>query len=143
MRARRPPPAGKNGNRPRNVASSVKSVGKLWLGELPRSVIQGEVSHSEGSKTVGFSHGDFGLVVETLDHATGDDLLGLELVENEGPVRAQHLGDLLHRLDARAHGLPAPVIQELSGPHWGGVVPELVEVFFEQVRADGREVVVE
>ena len=28
----------------------------------------------------------------------------------------QGLGDLLHRLDARAHGLLAPVIEELSGP---------------------------
>ena len=122
-------------------ASSVESVGELWLGELPKSVIQGEFSHSEGSKTVGSSHGHFGLIVETLDHATGDHLLGLEIVENEGPVRAQHLGDLLHRLDAGAHSLPAPVVHELPGPGRRGVVPELLEVFFEQVRADGREVV--
>src|SRR3989442_62709 len=53
-------------------ASSVESVGERWLGELPKSVIQGEFSHSEGSKTVGSSHGHFGLIVETLDHATGD-----------------------------------------------------------------------
>ena len=96
--------------------SSVESVGEFWLGKLSKNMIQGEFSHSEGSKAVGFSHGDFGFVVETLDDPTGDHLLGLEIIENEGSVRAQHLGDLLHRLDAGAQGLPAPVIEERAGP---------------------------
>jgi hypothetical protein len=63
------------------LPSSVKSVGELWLGQLPKSVIQREFSHSKGPKAVGFSYGDFGLVVEALDNTTGDDLLGLEIVE--------------------------------------------------------------
>src|SRR5713101_5035150 len=89
--------------------SSVESVGEFWLWELSKNMIQGQFSDSEGSKPVGFSHGDFGFVVETLDHPAGDHLLGLEIIENEVPVNAQHLGDLLHRLDAGAHRLPAPV----------------------------------
>jgi hypothetical protein len=50
--------------------------------------MQGEFSHSGGSKTVEFSHGDFGFVVETLDNPAGDHLLGLEkLVTVQGAVQ--------------------------------------------------------
>ncbi len=50
-------------------ASSVESVGEFWLGKLSEHMIQGEFSYSECSKPVGFSHGDFGFVVEPLDNA--------------------------------------------------------------------------
>src|SRR5712692_4307052 len=115
------------------LASSVESVGEFWLGKLPENMIQRKFSDSEGSKPVGFSHGDFGFVVETLDNPTGDHFFGLEIIENEVTVPAQHLGNLLHRLDAGAHGVPAPVIEELAGPDRGVIVPELVEVLFEEV----------
>ena len=45
------------------AASSVKSVGELWLRKLAKHVIQGEFSDSEGAKPIGFSHGHFDLVV--------------------------------------------------------------------------------
>ncbi len=53
----------------KNYASSVESVGEFWLGKLSEHMIQGEFSHSERAKPVGFSHGDFGFVVEPLDNA--------------------------------------------------------------------------
>ena len=56
-------------------------------------------------------------------------------------VGAQGLGDFLHRLDARAHGLVAPVVEELGGPGRRVVVPELLEVFLEQIRPYGLEVI--
>ena len=42
----------------------------------------------EGSEAVGFSHSEFGLVVEALNDATGELLFGMEVVQNEHPVRA-------------------------------------------------------
>ena len=66
------------------VDSSVESVGEFWLGKLSKNMVQGEFSHSESSKAVGFSHGNFGLVVETLDNPTGDHLLGLEIIGSLG-----------------------------------------------------------
>jgi hypothetical protein len=123
--------------------SSVESVGEFRLRELAKHMIQGKFRHTERSKAVRFSHGDFRFVVETLDNPAGNHLLGLEVIENEVPVHAQHLGDLLHRLDAGAHGLPAPFIEELAGPGRRVIVPELVKVLFEEVCADGLEVVVQ
>ena len=57
----------------------------------------------------------FALLLRPSTTPAGDHLLGLEVIENEGPVRAQHLGNLLHRLEAGAHGLPTPVIEERAG----------------------------
>jgi len=54
---------------------------------------------------------------------------------------AQTAGDLLHRFDARAHGLKAPEIQEHAGPGRGVVFPELLKIFFEEVGSDDLEVV--
>ena len=47
--------------------SSEESVGEFWLGKLAKRMIERKFSDSEGSKAVGFSHGDFGFVVQTLD----------------------------------------------------------------------------
>ena len=44
-------------------------------------------------------------------------------------MAAQHPGDLLHRLEARAHDLDAPLVQERPGPVEGAVVPEIVKPF--------------
>lgn len=46
----------------------------------------------------------------------------------------------LHGLDARAHGLGAPVVEEDACPVWRNIVPELAELFLEQVGADCDEV---
>ena len=41
----------------------------------------------EGAEAVGFSHGQFGLVVETLDHAAGELLSGAEVVQDQRTMR--------------------------------------------------------
>ena len=74
-------------------------MGELRLRKLAKYVIQGEFSDSEGAKAVGFSHGHFDLVVQTLHNATGELLFRPEVVEDQLTVAAQGLGHLLHRLD--------------------------------------------
>ena len=49
--------------------------------------------------------------------------LGLEVVEQQRAVSAQRAGDLLHRLDAGAHGLIAPEVQEHCRPRWASCIP--------------------
>ena len=56
-------------------------------------------------------------------------------------MAAQHAGDLLHGLEARAHDLDAPLIQERTGPVNRSVVPEVVKPFPQQHGADGAQVV--
>ena len=75
-----------------------------------------EFQDAEGAKAIGSSHGDFGFVVEPFDDAAGELLLGFEVVEQQGAMSAQGAGDFLHGLDAGAHGLIAPEIQEVAGP---------------------------
>src|SRR5580692_861285 len=70
----------------------------------------------ECAKAVGFSHGDLGLVVQTLHDAAGKELLGAEIVEDQLAVLTKRPGDLFHRFDARTHRLPSPLIEELPGP---------------------------
>ena len=48
-------------------------------------------------------------------------------------MRPEHLGHLLHRVDPRTHRPIAPGIQELPCPQGGNVLPEPLEVLFEQV----------
>jgi hypothetical protein len=46
-------------------------------------VIERKFEAAEGAETVGFSHGDFSLVVQTLDNSAGKQLLGSEIVEDQ------------------------------------------------------------
>src|SRR6202140_4113061 len=96
-------------------------------------MIEGEFEDAEGAEPVGFSHSDFGFVVQALDNAAGKQLLSPEIVEDQIAVFAQRAGDLLHRLDAGAHHLAAPFIEELSSPSDGAVIPELLEGFLEKI----------
>jgi hypothetical protein len=68
-------------------------------------MIQGDFHGSIGPKPVGFSGGQFRLVIEPLDDAAGDRALGAEPVEEQGAMSSQHLGDPFHRLHLRTHGL--------------------------------------
>jgi hypothetical protein len=52
-------------------------------------VIEREFEAAEGAEPVGFSHGDFGFVVQALDDATGKQLLSAEIVEDQFAVLAQ------------------------------------------------------
>jgi len=56
-------------------------------------------------------------------------------------MTAEHPGDLLHRLEARAHHLDAPLIEECAGPVDRAVLPEVVKPFPQQQGADGAQVV--
>jgi len=62
-------------------------MGEFWLRKLAKHVIQGKFSDSERPVAVRFSQCDFGLVVQALDDAAGELLLGLEVVEQQLPVR--------------------------------------------------------
>src|ERR1017187_2965070 len=104
-------------------------------------MIEGEFEDTEGAKTVGFSHGDFGFVVEALDDAAGNELLSAEIVEDQFAVLTKRPCDLLHGFDAGTHRLPAPLIEELCRPSGRVVIPELLKGFLEKVSADGPQVI--
>ena len=104
-------------------------------------MIEREFSDAEGAKSIGFSGSDFNFVVKALNDTAGELLFGLEVVENERPMSAEHFGDFLHGLDTGAHDLFTPDIEIQAGPGGGVVVPETMEVLFEQIGADGLQVV--
>src|ERR1041384_7572021 len=104
-------------------------------------MIEGKFKDAVGAKSVGFSHGDFGLVVQALDDSAREQFLSTEIVEDELPVVAEGAGDVLHGLDARAHHLPTPVIEELAGPCGRVVIPELLKGFLQKVSTYGLQVV--
>ena len=62
--------------------SSVESMGEFRFRELAKCVIEREFGDAKSSEAIGFSHGDFGFVVQTLDHAAGELLFSLEVIEN-------------------------------------------------------------
>ena len=62
----------------RKFASSEESVGQFWLREPAEHVIQTEFGDPERPIAVRFSQSDFGFVVQTLDDAAGELLLGLK-----------------------------------------------------------------
>ena len=49
-------------------------------------MIEGEFKAAEGAEAVGFSHSDFGFVVETLNDAAGEQFLSPEIVQDEFAV---------------------------------------------------------
>ena len=52
-------------------------------------------------------------------------------------------GDLLHRLDAGAHHLTTPFVEELSSPGGGVVIPELLKGFLKKAGTNRLQVVAE
>ncbi|MDT0497722.1 hypothetical protein RM530_10145 [Algiphilus sp. W345] len=79
-------------------------------------MIEDDFGGSEGGETAGFSHGDFAFVVEAFGNPAGELFSGTEIVEQQLAVSTQGADEFLHGLDARAHGLGAPLIEELAGP---------------------------
>src|SRR6516164_435292 len=104
-------------------------------------MIEGEFQDAIGAEPVGFSHRDFGLVVQPLHDTAGEHLLSAEVVQDEVAVIAEGAGDLLHGFDAGPHSLTTPLIEELAGPGRRDVFPELLKSFLEKVCPDGFEVV--
>ena len=106
-------------------------------------MIEGKFEDSVGAKAVGFSHGDFRLVVQALHDAARNQFLSPKVVEDQFSVLMEGAGDFLHGLDAGAHGLTAPFSEEFAGPGRRVVIPELLEGFLEKVSADSLQVVTE
>src|SRR5665213_834136 len=125
----------------RQYGSSVESVGEFGLWKFAKRMIQRRFRGVEGAESVGFSHGQFGFVVQPFDHAAGELLFGPKIVEDQLAMTSQGLGDFLHGLDPRAHRLLAPIVEKAGGPGWRAVIPELLEVLLEQVRPHRLEVV--
>ena len=53
------------------LGSSEEIVGGVGFGQLAKRVIEGEFEDAIGAEAVGFSHSDFGLVVQALHDAAG------------------------------------------------------------------------
>jgi hypothetical protein len=106
-------------------------------------VIDGEFQDAVGAKAIGVSHGDVGFVIQALHDITRKQLLRPEIVEDELAVLMQQTGDRLYRLDAGPQALAAPFIEEVARPGGRVVIPEVLESFLQQVRADGLQVVAE
>ena len=53
--------------------------GEFRFRELAKCVIEREFGDAKSSEAIGFSHGDFGFVVQTLDYAAGELLFSLEV----------------------------------------------------------------
>ena len=64
------------------IDSSVEFMGEFRFRELAKCVIEREFGDAKSSEAIGFSHGDFGFVVQTLDYAAGELLFSLEVIEN-------------------------------------------------------------
>jgi len=79
------------------------------------------------------------LLFRPLDYATGEQLLGLEVVEDIA-VCLKHAGDFFHGFNPRAHSLVAPFGEEFACPSWELVFSELLEVPFDQIGAEGLQV---
>ena len=58
-------------------------MGELRLWKLAEHVIQREFGDAEGPIAAGFSHNDFGLVVQPLDDAAGELFPGVQVVQQE------------------------------------------------------------
>ena len=91
-------------------------MGEFWLWQPAEHVILREFCYPEGPIAVRFSHSNFGLVVQSLDDAAGELLLGPEVVEQQLPVRAYGSGEQLYWLNPRSHRARAPSVQEFGGP---------------------------
>ena len=61
------------------TASSKESMGGVWLRQFAKCMIQRHFQDVEGAEAVGFSHAQFGLVVESLDDAAGERLPSAEV----------------------------------------------------------------
>src|SRR5260370_56656 len=86
------------------------------------------------AQTVGTALHDPYLVVQALDEAERDFVLGLAVSSQPIPVPLDHRSELLVRLQSLPLQARPPVIEELSRPGFAVVVPELAEGLLEQVR---------
>ena len=105
-------------------------------------MIQGDFHGSVGSESVGFSEGQFRFGVESFHRRAGKGSFGMEPVQQQGAMTAQHAGDFLHGLESRTHGARAPSVEELPSPVRRDAMPEKLEILLQQVGSDRTQVVV-
>src|SRR5271167_4910899 len=92
-----------------------------------------------GAETVRFSERHFDLVVEALDHATGNRLLGSEVIEQHLPMFGKAGGNGLERFEAGAADSLAPTVEELTGPSRRDIAPEVFKGRHQPKGSDGRQ----
>jgi len=78
-------------------------------------------------QSVGATLNHTDLVVETLDEAQGNLVLGPAKRRDAVPMPVDHLGELLEGLEFLPFQGCAPVVEELPGPGFAAVLPELAE----------------
>src|SRR5690242_14218398 len=103
-------------------------------------MVERKFEDSVSAEPVRFSHRDFGLVVQAFHNAARNELVSAEIVEDEFPVLTQGASDLLHGLDAGAHRLSAPLVEELASPPGRVVIPKLLKGFLEKVGPNGFQI---
>src|SRR5450756_1532138 len=103
-------------------------------------MVQGDFHAAIGTKSVRLSGGQFRFVIQALDGAGGNLAVRAKPVEDQGPVPTQHPRDLLDGIEAGAHDLGTPAVEELAGPHGGAVGPEGLEVLAQQGGAHRLEI---
>ena len=91
-------------------------------------MIQGDVNTPIGTKAIRLCGGQCRFVIEAFYRAGGKLAAGAKPVEEQGPVPAQHPRDLLDGVEAGAHDLGTPAVEERAGPPGGAVGPEGLEV---------------
>jgi hypothetical protein len=69
-------------------ASSVKSVGHLGFWKFAEGMVQGYLSDVESPVSIGFSHRDLCLVVESFYDAARELFFGAKIIEDEVAVAA-------------------------------------------------------
>ncbi|MDD2710991.1 MAG: hypothetical protein PHV34_23690 [Verrucomicrobiae bacterium] len=79
-------------------------------------------------------------IVEALDHGIAELASNLKPIPEERFMCAQHSSHLAHGFDSGLEGLAGPQIQEILGPGFGTIMPEIGEVFLEDVSADRAQI---
>ncbi len=73
------------------------------------------------------------LVVDALDEAKADLVIHFAVGDDAVPMPLNQGGELFQGLQALPSQLSFPVVEELSGPRWMLIGPEVAEGFFEEV----------
>jgi hypothetical protein len=84
--------------------------------------------------SVGATLKDTDLIVQSLDEAERDLVLGLTVGSGAIPVSLDHVSKVLVGLQPLPFELRAPVLEELPGPSFAAVIPQLTKGFFQQIR---------
>ena len=106
-------------------------------------MIQSSFSRMIGSESIGFSGSQFCFVVEALDDSTGKLSFGPEPVQQQRPMVPQAAGDVLHRINLRAHRFRAPFVQKLARPIGRTVRPEQLKLLFQQIAPDRLQIILQ